>query len=643
MARYTPTGSLNSVLAINAELEKISQAFEDTVSRKGDSPNQLEGDLDLNGNSLLNVQSNPNNPNSVVSRNEVYTKGETDVLLEENRNYTDQREANIRADFSEGIIGATFVVVVYPDVASLEASEPTQTGQRAEVVERANAQYVLAAAGYVAQAGDITAANGRVWELQIDGEILAEWFGAVGDGVTDDASSLQTILDLGYVARLQQKKTYAISSDLQWRRGGGFYSDCADWYPDTVQNGGREFKGARIKWIGASTTGAMLRMSATAIGVEQTSAFDDSVFGAVLRGIVIDGNDLVDYGLYSYRAFGADIQNIIATRTNKHGVYGTALYSGVWNKVMAWKNNGAGLTFGRGQVDFGFSIAQLNAVTLTDIWGFANGYNGLFDETTNPAEGYGVGIWSHRGNFISGIRAENNDGANFYWCPTSYSNDVQHVYTELGNSLDIGVGATAITQGRASQKISTIIEGYTGGVSYGNKLTYLSCSSEIIKLIGVNPSAARYGERVVIEGVSGGNGVDAAWSSYRLVDCNREMFDNVTGSQPDPATSTVNGYVVPDSQMAGYVTFTESGGTVTLLDSYNVTSVTGSAGTYNVNWDRDLQNADYTVTTSFGDNRVVGVVTRSTTLTSIRHRTLTGTLTSATTAITVVAYGRVVQ
>lgn len=175
MARYTPPGSLNSILAINAELEKISEAFEDTVSRKNDSPNQLEGDLDLNGNSLLNLKSDPNNPDSILLKKDVYTKEETDELLEDNRDYTDQREANIRADFSEGITGAT--VVVYPDVASLEASEPTQTGQRAEVVERANVQYITADVSYNPTAADVTAANGRVWKLVHNGVIYSEWFG----------------------------------------------------------------------------------------------------------------------------------------------------------------------------------------------------------------------------------------------------------------------------------------------------------------------------------------------------------------------------------------------------------------------------------------------------------------------------------
>lgn len=167
MARYTPPGSLNSILAVNAELEKISEAFEDTVSRKNDSPNQMEGDLDLNGNSLLNVQSDPSNPGSLVTRGEVYTEEEVDSLLatslQDSKDYTDVREANIRADFSEGITGAT--VVVYPDITSMEASEPTQTGQRAEVVELDSAQFVVADPGYTSELGDKTAANGRVWKL----------------------------------------------------------------------------------------------------------------------------------------------------------------------------------------------------------------------------------------------------------------------------------------------------------------------------------------------------------------------------------------------------------------------------------------------------------------------------------------------
>jgi hypothetical protein len=56
----------------------------------------------------------------------------------------------------------------YATTLELEGSSPSKTGQRAENQELVNSQYNLAASGYTAKAGDITAANGRVWALQID-------------------------------------------------------------------------------------------------------------------------------------------------------------------------------------------------------------------------------------------------------------------------------------------------------------------------------------------------------------------------------------------------------------------------------------------------------------------------------------------
>lgn len=68
--------------------------------------------------------------------------------------------------------------------AELAATQPTQTGQRAENKERANAQYELAASGYVALPGDIVAANGRVWELQVDREEIPDKFGSLSEALS---------------------------------------------------------------------------------------------------------------------------------------------------------------------------------------------------------------------------------------------------------------------------------------------------------------------------------------------------------------------------------------------------------------------------------------------------------------------------
>lgn len=55
MARYTPSGSVGTVSAINSELEKVSVAVQDSLSRKGDSPNQMEAPLDMNSEQILNL------------------------------------------------------------------------------------------------------------------------------------------------------------------------------------------------------------------------------------------------------------------------------------------------------------------------------------------------------------------------------------------------------------------------------------------------------------------------------------------------------------------------------------------------------------------------------------------------------------
>ena len=55
MARYTKTGTPNTIGQLNSELDLIALAIADTVSRVGDVPNQLETTLDANSNRILNL------------------------------------------------------------------------------------------------------------------------------------------------------------------------------------------------------------------------------------------------------------------------------------------------------------------------------------------------------------------------------------------------------------------------------------------------------------------------------------------------------------------------------------------------------------------------------------------------------------
>ena len=55
MARYTKTGTPNTIGALNSQLDLIATAIGDTFSRKGDAPNQMEAILDMNSNRIINL------------------------------------------------------------------------------------------------------------------------------------------------------------------------------------------------------------------------------------------------------------------------------------------------------------------------------------------------------------------------------------------------------------------------------------------------------------------------------------------------------------------------------------------------------------------------------------------------------------
>jgi len=51
----TITSGYGTVDALNANFDAIEAAFDNTLSRNGDTPNQMQANLDMNGNALLNV------------------------------------------------------------------------------------------------------------------------------------------------------------------------------------------------------------------------------------------------------------------------------------------------------------------------------------------------------------------------------------------------------------------------------------------------------------------------------------------------------------------------------------------------------------------------------------------------------------
>lgn len=91
MARYIKQ-NVNSVPSINAELTKIQTAIQDTLSRKGDVPNQMEGTLDMNSERIINLP-------EPVSDHEPFRKGDLPIIEATLQPYVD--EATAQANRSE--------------------------------------------------------------------------------------------------------------------------------------------------------------------------------------------------------------------------------------------------------------------------------------------------------------------------------------------------------------------------------------------------------------------------------------------------------------------------------------------------------------------------------------------------------------
>ena len=53
----TITSGYGTVDALNQNFDAIEAAFDNTLSRNGNTPNQMQANLDMNGNAILNVSS----------------------------------------------------------------------------------------------------------------------------------------------------------------------------------------------------------------------------------------------------------------------------------------------------------------------------------------------------------------------------------------------------------------------------------------------------------------------------------------------------------------------------------------------------------------------------------------------------------
>lgn len=288
MARYVKTGTVTGIPALNAELEKIENSFKEMFSRVGELPNQVESDMDMNGNSILNVKVDPANPNSLVSRSDVYLNYEVDAK--------DQEILRQAKEFASGLgtiesreMSTTLTLVngtppenVNPgDIVKVEGYTNPLDGGACYWVASATTGLTPSQTPKSREDWFLVDSEGRLWEFFPINPRMAspKVFGTANDGVTSDDVPTQILID--YFASI----------------GGGIvHLDAPSWalegveiLNDNIAIIGLGRYGTDIKYIG--NPAVTNTVAAISIGQSKTgSGALIPVRGCLLSGFTIDGN-----------------------------------------------------------------------------------------------------------------------------------------------------------------------------------------------------------------------------------------------------------------------------------------------------------------------------------------------------------------
>lgn len=130
------------------------------------------------------------------------------------------------------------------------------------------------------QAGYSWDAGGAEWSIYFDGEVSVKWFGAIGDGVTDDTDAIQDAFDFiasnGGGAIYLPAGNYLVSSTLTWPNI--YYIKMYGDGSSASGNGASQVSASRITYSG----------SATCLQIHGT-AWDANQVGGELRDLYIVG------------------------------------------------------------------------------------------------------------------------------------------------------------------------------------------------------------------------------------------------------------------------------------------------------------------------------------------------------------------
>ena len=300
--------AVSTVPEVNAELQKIDVALQDTLSRSGASPNQMESTLDMNSNRIINLPVPVNGSDAArlidVQNGNVPTAIGTDKVV-------------------------TNVATMVADVTLAVGDVVNTRGYYVDTDQGGGTYFIKSAASVPSPDGwsEITLNNGNVAVLQIGSVVNVDQFGASADTSIDSRPPIQAAIE--YAQRFKSVSDRRVvtsagnSYTLKTRFTGTLPThatgDTFGLWVEDAQWCWFNFNGGRIVLDGDNATVAQLTAMIGVVQEAGDQAFMNIKNMRVDGGVWTDINNEPDYNVkFDYNvAKYSQFENVVCRRAKE--------------------------------------------------------------------------------------------------------------------------------------------------------------------------------------------------------------------------------------------------------------------------------------------------------------------------------------